>query len=68
MDVDIHISGGSTQTGFVLALGEASKSGKVSSEGDASITLSLSNPNLHVVAVDDEQQLWFSVHFGSECY
>lgn len=46
VDVDIHMSGGSTQTGFVLALGEANKSGKVSSKGDASVTLSLSNPNL----------------------
>ena len=46
VDIDIHISGTSTQTGFVLTLGEASKSGNVSSEGDASVTLSLSNPNL----------------------
>ena len=46
VDVDLHISGGTTQTGFVVTLGEASKSGTLSTEGDASVTLSLSNPNL----------------------
>ena len=46
VDVDIHISGSSTQTAFTLTLGEASKSGTLSTEGNASVTLSLSNPNL----------------------
>ena len=46
VDVDIHISGSSTKTGFVLTLGEASMSGNVSSNGNASVTLKLTNPNL----------------------
>ena len=46
VDVDIHISGSTSQTSFTLTLGDASKSGAVSSNGSASVTLSLSKPNL----------------------
>ena len=46
VNVDLHISGASTQTGFALILGEASKTGTVSAEGNASAILTLSNPDL----------------------
>ena len=46
VDVDFHISGSSTKTGFVVSLGVASMSGNVSTNGNASVTLKLTNPDL----------------------
>ena len=46
VDVDLHISGSSTKTGFSVTLGEATQSGTVSTNGNTSVTLKLTNPNL----------------------
>ena len=46
VDVELHISGGTATTGFHVSLGDASQSGTVSTNGSASVTLKLTNPDL----------------------
>ena len=46
VDIELHVSGSTATTGFVITLGDASKSGTLSSNGSASVTLKLTNPDL----------------------
>lgn len=46
VNIDLHISGGSAKSAFILTLDEVSKTGVVAANGNASVTISLSNPNL----------------------
>ena len=46
VDVELHITGGTAATGFNITLGDASQSGTVSTNGSASVTLKLTNPDL----------------------
>ena len=46
VNVDLHVSGTMPQSNFIVTLGEATAAGKLSSEGNASVILSLSNPDL----------------------